>query len=95
MDNLSNVISVLSANVRRHRDNKKCCDVLDYLKNLKSKIICLQDTHWVESDIRRIKTLWNGKCLINGKNTNSRGVTILLITLNMKFKIYIRTIQAI
>ena len=86
MDNLSNGITVSSASVRELRDKKKCCDVIDYLKNLKSEMICLQDTHWVETDLRWLKTLRNGECLINGKSTNSR-VTILL-RYNFEYEIH-------
>ena len=33
--------------------------------------------YWVESDVRALKSIWNHKILIHGKNTNSRGVSIL------------------
>ena len=69
---------MLSANVRGLREKNKCRDVLDYLSGLNADIICIQDTHWVDSDLRKIKTMWKHECIINGKHTNSRGVTILL-----------------
>ena len=52
-------------------------DVLNYIKDLNADIICQQDTHWVESDLRALKSIWNHECLIIGRDTNSRGVSIL------------------
>lgn len=55
-----------------------------YITRQHNKILCLLYTiyrphaHWVESDIRKIKTMWKHECLRNGRYTNSRGVTILL-----------------
>ena len=39
-------------------------------------ILCLQETHWLESDIGSLKNIWKGDCFINGSKTNSRGVAI-------------------
>ena len=78
MDSLFSAITVLSGNVRGIHEKNKCKDVLDYLNGLKTYIICLQDTHWADSDLRKIKNIWIHKCLTHGKSTNSRGVTILL-----------------
>ena len=77
MDSLSNTITVLSANCRGLADLHKCRDVLNYLQSLKADILCLQDTHWTKSELRKIKSIWNHECLINGLHTNSRNVTIL------------------
>ena len=63
---LSSEISVLSANCQGLRDANKCTDVLNYLQNLNSSIICLQDTHWVEKDLKALSKLWQGQILING-----------------------------
>ena len=68
---------VLSANCRGLREKNKRHDVLNYIKDLNADIICLQDTHWIESDLRALKSIWNHECLIHGKDTNSRGVSIL------------------
>ena len=86
MEGLSSTIVVLSANVRGLRDKNKCRDVLDYVDSLNANIICLQDTHWVESDLRKLKLVWNHEIIINGKHTNSRGVAILLRN-NFEYKI--------
>ena len=86
MDTLSSTIKVLSANCRGLQSDNKQRDVLNYLKNLNADIICLQDTHWVPSDLRKIKSIWNHEILINGKETNSRGVAILFGN-NFEYKI--------
>ena len=61
-------------------------DVLTYLEKLGAGIFCLQDTHWLDSDIPSIKQIWKGDCLLNGKKSNSRGVAILF-TGNFEYKI--------
>ena len=77
MASLSNTMRVLSSNCRGLRNKNKMKDVLNYIKDLNPDIVCLQDTHWVESDLRTLKSIWNYECLIHGKDTNSRGVSIL------------------
>ena len=81
-----NVIKVSSANCQGLRDLTKRTDVLNYLESSGSNIICLQETHWVDKDIKCIKNIWRGDCFINGANTNSRGVAIL-IKPNFEYKI--------
>ena len=75
---MSNSIKLLSANCQGLGDNTKCVDVLNYLDQLKCDITCLQDTHWIEKDIKKIKNLWPGEVLLSGFKRNSRGVAILL-----------------
>ena len=43
-------------------------------------------SHWVESDLRALKTIWNHEIIIHGKDTNSRGVAILFSN-NIEYKI--------
>ena len=69
---------VLSVNCQGLRTQSKRIDVLNYLKGKKTDILCLQDTHWLSSDIKEIKKIWDGECIINGCRSNSRGVAILL-----------------
>ena len=73
----SDSIKVLSVNCQGLRGKEKRNDVLHYLGNLGAGIICLQDTHWLDMDLKLIKQLWKGDCVINGKCSNSRGVAIL------------------
>ena len=68
---------VLSANCRGLRDFKKRIDVLNFFKAKNASIICLQDTHWLSNDDKKIKMIWNNDILINGAKSNLRGVAIL------------------
>ena len=77
MEGLSSAITVLSANCRGLGDPVKCRDVLNYLQGLNADIICLQDTHWTKSELRKIKSIWQHEWLIHGIHTNSRDVSIL------------------
>ena len=52
--NLDN-IKVLSANCRGLRETSKRYDVLNYLEGKNADIICLQDTHLMESDAFDLK----------------------------------------
>ena len=53
-------IKVLSVNCQGLRGKDKRNDVLHYLENLGAGIICLQDTHWIDTDLKLIKQLWKG-----------------------------------
>ena len=56
----------------------KRCDVINYLKNTKADIICLQDTHLTESDTAEVKDIWDGEFILHGRRHNARGVAIFL-----------------
>ena len=79
-------IEVLSVNCQGLQDMQKRHSVLIYLEKLGTGIFCLQDTHWLDSDIPSIKQIWKGDCLLNGKNSNSSSVAILF-TGNFEYKI--------
>ena len=72
-----NSIKVLSENCQGLRSKEKRFDVLSYLREQNASIICLQDTHWVQSDIRDLKNAWGSDIFIIGGQTNSCGVAIL------------------
>ena len=55
----------------------KKIDVLNYLKDKKTDIVCLQDTHWISEDLLEVKKHWDGECIFHGSRTNSRVVAIL------------------
>ena len=40
--------------------------------------MCLQNTHWTQKDEPIGRSVWKDDCIINGKSSNSRGVTNLL-----------------
>ena len=51
---LGNSIIVLSANCQDLRSVEKCQDVISYMKQKQPHAVCLQDTHWVETDENQI-----------------------------------------
>ena len=86
--NDKNIMIVSSVNCRglSIKNPKKLINAIDYIKNTNSHIICLQETHWTNSDIRELKKYTNKDIIINGEYTNKRGVAIL-ITKNFEYKI--------
>ena len=81
------VMKIISLNCRGLRNKVKRYDIINYLKDQNAQIICLQDTHLIETDIGDCKQLWNGEIILHGQSTNSRGVAILLShTLNYTTK---------
>ena len=83
---VGNNIVVLSANCQGLRTYEKCQDVILYMKEKQPHIVCLQDTHWLESDENRIKNIWGNEVYISEGKTNSRGVAILLNN-NFEYKV--------
>ena len=63
---------VLSANCQGLGNYIKRRDVLDYFYNLPANIVFLQDTHWIDKDLKSIKQVWNGDCFVSGKSSNSK-----------------------
>ena len=72
-----NKIKVLSANCRGLKDKFKRYDVLNYLKDSNADIICLQDTHLMESVEVEFKKYWDGTYILHGERHNARGVALL------------------
>ena len=62
-------------------------DIFDFLKNLKSDIYCLQETHFTDTEKHLIRNLWEGECLFSNYTSNSRGVAILFGK-NFEYKIH-------
>ena len=60
--------------------------VFNYLKTSEANLICLQETHWLSSELRDIKRTWNNPYYIHGTKTNSRGVAILF-KLNFEYEV--------
>lgn len=67
-------IKISSLNCRGLRDNKKRKDVFKYLREKKSSIYCLQDTHLVDSDLTTVYTQWGFDCMLSQGRNDSRGV---------------------
>ena len=70
-------IKILSANCQGLGSLEKRLDVLNYLKDKKCDIYCLQDTHTTKSSERLFRSQWNNDCLFSSGTSNSRGVSIL------------------
>ena len=77
MDIPPHKFTLLSANCQGLRTYEKRNDVLSYFKDTNASIVCLQDTHLLESDISSVKNIWP-ECYLNGVKSNSRGVIILV-----------------
>lgn len=71
-------LKMISANCQGLRDQKKRADVLHNFVSTGVDVLCLQDTHWLTTDLPLIKNIWVGECFLNGAKTNSRGVAILI-----------------
>ena len=74
---LKETVNIYSMNCQGLRNNDKRKDVINYLKLYSVDILCLQDTHLKTSEVNLLKDLWEGKVILHGINTNSRGVAIL------------------
>ena len=72
------MIRILSFNCRGLGNLSKRQDVLSYLKTKKAQIYCLQDTHFVPQLQSSIIQEWGGKCFFSFKNSQSRGVGVLI-----------------
>lgn len=79
-------IKVLSANCQGLGSMEKRLDVLNYLKEKKCDIYCLQDTHTTKTSERFFRSQWNNECLFSSGTSNSRGVAILF-SKDIDFKI--------
>ena len=66
-----------SENCQGLKDSKKEFDVLNYLHGTKANIICLQDTHWTDNDVKNFWQNWKGNFIFNCFSSNSRGFAIL------------------
>lgn len=86
---MTNIFKIASMNVQGIGDKAKRKDVLNYLRNKKYNIYCLQDTHFTDKEIKIIRSQWGYECFFSNFNSQSRGVAIL-INNNFDFK-YIKT----
>ena len=59
---MSEEISLLSVNCQGLGGKEKRKDVLNFLKQKKLAIYCLQDTHFTEKEQNYIRTQWGYEC---------------------------------
>lgn len=71
-------LKILSFNANGLGDYRKRKDVLDYLRNLKADLIFLQEVHVKSASENMFRSMWGFECFVNGKDSNSKGVAILL-----------------
>uniref|UniRef100_A0AAQ5X3B6 exodeoxyribonuclease III n=1 Tax=Amphiprion ocellaris TaxID=80972 RepID=A0AAQ5X3B6_AMPOC len=71
-------IKITSWNVRGLRRLIKLKQVINRIKQLKSKIIFLQETHLTMSDVKLVKNRWPGQVVHASYNNYARGVLILI-----------------
>ena len=71
-------LSLLSFNTQGLQGLNKRIDVLEFLKDKKYHIYCLQDTHFTEDDVEELKDQWGQNCILSNFKSNARGVAILI-----------------
>ncbi len=73
-------------NCRGLHDFMKRKDVFNYLRKNGNHILCLQDTHFIQSEESIIRAQWGGEHFFSPGKTNARGVSTLLGN-NFEYKI--------
>lgn len=71
-------IKATSWNVRGLRKLTKLKQVINRIKQLKSKIVFLQESHLTISDIKLVQNRWPGQVIYSSYNNYARGVLILI-----------------
>ena len=84
---LSENISIATVSCQGLATPSKRQDVLNYLKQKRYSIVCLQDTHFISECEPYIASQWGYKCVFNSYKSNSRGVCILFNN-NFEFEIH-------
>lgn len=88
----NNIVQIVSYNCQGLQSPEKRRDVFDYLKSKNYIIYCLQDTHFTEKDEISIKICGEENvCLIHTGQTKEGLQFFLIITLNTKFSIILKT----
>jgi len=82
---MTSKIKIASMNVQCLGHNKKCRDVIHFLKGKHLNICCIQDTHYTDKTIPFVRSLWGYECYFSNYSSQSRGVAIL-INNNFDFK---------
>lgn len=72
------LVECISWNCRGLQKSVKVKQVMTRIKQLKAKIIFLQETHLLANETSKIKRRWPGQVVSASYATNSRGVMILI-----------------
>jgi len=75
---MTDKISIISMNVQGLGDKMKRKDVINFLKSKKYSICMLQDTHFIPSEEKYIRSLWGYDCFFSCYNSQSRGVATFI-----------------
>ena len=84
---MTDKITIYSMNAKGLRDKSKRLDVFDYLKSRKGSIYFLQDTHFIDDDMKHIYVEFGFDVSYSNFNTCSRGVATF-INKNLDFKLH-------
>ena len=79
-------IKITSLNCQGLGNNDKRKDVLNFLRQKKYSIYCLQDTHFTERAENYIRAQWGYECFFSSFTSQSRGVAILFNN-NFEYKL--------
>ena len=71
-------LHILSFNTQGLQGLNKRTDVLEFLKDKKYQIYCLQDTHFTDEDVEKLKDQWGQNYILSNFKSNARGVAILI-----------------
>ena len=80
-------VKIIALNCQGLGNDKKRRDVMQNLRSKKFSIICLIDTHFVQSQHRRITSEWGFTTYYSSYSTLSRGVAIFFNN-NFEFKVH-------
>lgn len=80
-------IKICSLNARGLSDYKKKRDLFHYLHNKQYSIVCLQETHFTQTQENFIEAEWGYRCFFSSLNSLSRG-TVILFKNNFQFQIH-------
>lgn len=70
-------VKILQYNCQGANNIGKRIDLFQHLKEQKSDIYCLVDTHFTQQDQNLIRSQWEFDCSFNSYSSNSRGIAIL------------------
>lgn len=74
----NSIINVSSWNVRGLNKIAKIKQVLGRIKQMKTTVCFLQETHLLDKDLNRIRSRWPGQVFFSNFTSHSRGVMILV-----------------
>uniref|UniRef100_A0A672F5Y5 exodeoxyribonuclease III n=1 Tax=Salarias fasciatus TaxID=181472 RepID=A0A672F5Y5_SALFA len=74
----SGALRFISWNVKGLNSTAKCCNVINHLKHLNTRIAFLQETHLKPSDHSKLRRGWVGQLFHSSFSSKARGAAILI-----------------